>query len=278
MKKLKFYIKIHYSFLFLFVLSVVFDLFWLFILYFICLVFHEACHALVANKLGYRIGRINLLFSGALLEAESDEFSFADEIKISIAGPFFNLAFAFLLIAFWWIYPESYNYTLDVCVINLAIFAFNILPFFPLDGGRILLAFLSKKTSREHALKIVKAITIVASFLLFVLFIVSIFICPLLSIGTASVNLMMSAFASDKSAVYKRCYFSLRKMDKIKKSGLETRYIMASKNADMLTLYKLTDARHFTIFLLVDDNFDVVKRITESEISKSLSQKQEIQY
>ena len=87
---------------------------------------HEACHAIIAAKLGYKIGRINLLFSGAVLEAESDEFTFSDEIKISASGPLFNLAFAFLIVAFWWIWPESYNYTLDLCIVNFAIFVFNI--------------------------------------------------------------------------------------------------------------------------------------------------------
>ena len=270
MKKLKCYIKVHYSFLFLFALSIVFQLSWLFALYFICLILHEACHAFVAKKLGYKIGRINLLFSGAILEAESDEFSFSDEIKISLAGPLFNISLAFLIVAFWWIYPESYNYTMDLCIINFAIFAFNILPFFPLDGGRILLAFLSKKTSRSEALKIVKWITVVFSFLLFIVFIISLFICPAFAIGTASVNLMMGAFATDKSAVYKRCYFSLIKLERVKRNGLETRYLLASKNMDNFSLYKMTDARHFTIFLLVDDNFNIVRRVTESDLYNSL--------
>ena len=270
MKKIKCYFKIHYSFLILFLLSIVFDILWLFILYFFCLILHEICHAICAKKLGYKIGRINLLFSGAILEAESDEFSFSDEIKIALAGPLFNLVIAFIIIAFWWIYPESYNFTLDLCIINLAIFAFNILPFFPLDGGRVLLAFLSKKLTRKEALTIVKLVTIVFSALLFVIFIISLFICPIFTIGTASVNLMMSAFATDKSASYKRCYFSVRKMERIRKYGVETRYLMVSKDLDFFKLYKLTDARHYTIFLLVDENFNIVKKLSEVDLFKNI--------
>ena len=236
MKKHNFYIKFHYSFLLLFLLSVLFDLFWLFVIYFVCLIMHEACHAIIAAKLGYKIGRINLLFSGAVLEAESDEFTFSDEIKISASGPLFNLAFAFLIVAFWWIWPESYNYTLDLCIVNFAIFVFNILPFFPLDGGRILLAILSKKVSRAEAIKICRAITIVCSALLFVVFIISLFFCPAFSVGTASVNLMLSSFASDKSAVYKRCYFNERKLQRIKNGGLEVRNLIVSESCSMLAL------------------------------------------
>ena len=278
MKKITSYVKIHYSFFILFALSILFDLFWLFILYFLCLIFHETCHAVVAKKLGYKIGRINLLFSGAILEAESDEFTFIDEIKISLAGPLFNLILALALVAFWWIYPESYNYTLDLCIINLAIFAFNILPFFPLDGGRVLLAMLSRKITRAQALKIAKLVTIIFSFLLFVVFVISLFIYPVFSIGTASVNLMMSAFATDKSAVYKRSYFSVRKMQRIKSGGLEVRNLLVSKDCNLLSLYKMLDARHYTIFLLVDDNFNISQRLTEQDISNFLQKDNKIQY
>ena len=272
------YIKLHYSFIVLIILSIIFNLFWLFILYFLCLIAHEICHAICAKKLGYKIGRINLLFSGAILEAESDEFSFSDEIKIALAGPLFNLALSLMIVAFWWVYPESYDYTIDFCIINFAIFAFNILPFFPLDGGRILLAFLSKKITRKEALNIVKIITIVCSSFLFIVFIISLFYCPLFSIGTASVNLMMCAFASDKSASYKRCYFTIRKKQRIKKYGVETRYLMVDCDADYLKLYKMTDARHYTIFLLVDENLNVVKRVSEHEIAGNLQKMKKNQY
>lgn len=270
MKMFKSHIKLHYSFLIMLVLSLLTDLFWLFLLYFICLIFHELCHALVAKKLGYKIGCINLLFSGAVLEAEGDEFTFSDEIKIAIAGPLFNLCFAFLIIAFWWLFPESYNYTLDLCVINFVIFAFNILPFFPLDGGRILLALLCKKLSRAEGVKISKIITIVFAVMLFLIFVISLFYAPAFTFGTASVNLIMSAFAEDKSAVYKRWLTVQHKKDRIRKNGLETRFVTVGENINNFILYKMLDARHYTVFLVVNDCFETKKRITETQLLQEL--------
>ena len=85
-KKINLYFSIHYSFILLFVLSLLFNLFWVFVSYFICLVLHELVHAVVAKRLGYKIGKIKLAATGATLEAESDEFGFSEEIKIAISA------------------------------------------------------------------------------------------------------------------------------------------------------------------------------------------------
>lgn len=271
MKKRNWRIKFHYSFIIMLALSLLFDLFWLFLIYFICLFLHECCHGYIAKKLGYKIGIIKLSFSGAILEAESDEFSFSDEIKIALAGPVFNLCFAFIIISVWWIFPESYNYTLDLCIVNLVIFAFNILPFFPLDGGRILLAFLSKKLVRNEAVKISRLITVVFSIVLFFIFIVSLFYVPAFTFGTASANLIMSVFAEDKTAVYKRCFYSKRKYERVKKFGIEARFILVNEEINNFRLYNMLDARHYTIFLLVNDRMQTMRRITETQLLEELS-------
>ncbi len=273
MKKIKLnnYFSIHYSFLILLLASIIFNYAYLLILYFICLVLHELAHALVAKRLGYRIGKIKLMASGALLEAESDEFSFSDEILIAISGPLFNLFFCLVIIVFWWLVPESFNFTQDLCVINLAIFAFNVLPIFPLDGGRILLAVLSKKLERKYATKITKLIAIIISLLMFFVFVVSLFSMPNFNLAIMSVTLFSQAIAEDKQAVYRRAYFSKRKAERTKKNGVEVRLLYVNKNMPILKLYRMLDARHYTIFVLVDDNMKQTKLLKEDEVIKSLT-------
>ena len=273
MKKIKVnnYFSIHYSFLILLLASIIFNYAYLLILYFICLVLHELAHALVAKRLGYRIGKIKLMASGALLEAESDEFSFSDEILIAISGPLFNLLFCLVIVVFWWLVPESFNFTQDLCVINLAIFAFNILPIFPLDGGRILLAVLSKKLERKYATKITKLIVIIISLLMFFVFVVSLFSMPNFNLAIMSVTLFSQAIAEDKQAVYRRAYFSKRKVERTKKNGVEVRLLYVNKNMPILKLYRMLDARHYTIFVLVDDNMKQTKLLKEDEVIKSLT-------
>lgn len=260
------YFSIHYSFIILIVLSCFVNLFWLVFFYFLFLILHELVHGLVAKKLGYQIGRIKLLLTGAVLEAESDEFSFSDEIYIALSAPLFNLFVSILIFCVWWIWPEAYNYTQDILVINLAIFAFNILPIFPLDGGRVLLACLSKNLSRKSAVLITKTIAILFSFLIFVLFIISIFIAPNFSLGITAITLFIGAITEDKMAVYKKLLLSKRKTQRIKNKGIETRYIMVNENFEKSKLIKYVSARFFTIFLFVDNNFKVVKTLNENQI------------
>lgn len=258
--------SIHYSFLIFFLLSLFIGLGELVLMYFICLLIHEGMHAFVAKKRGYKIGKIKLMATGAVLEAESDEFSVRDEIIIAIAGPLINLIIAMLLIVCWWIVPETYNFTLDLCVINLVLFAFNMLPIFPLDGGRILLALLSKRLERKNALLITKAIAIIISLLLFVLFIFSLFTSINFSLGMMSVTLFISAITEDKNAVYKKVMFLTRKQERIKKSGVEQKYVYVSNNISPKKLIKLLDAKYYTVFICVDENLNKTKVITEYDL------------
>ncbi len=263
----------HFSFFVFLALSFVFDRGVLFLMYALCLILHEGAHAFVAKRRGYEIGRIKLMATGAVLQADSDEFTFSDEILIALSGPLFNLFVALVLICLWWIFPTTYNYTLDLCVINLSIFAFNMVPIFPLDGGRILLAFLSKKTERKTAVKICRAVTIILSFALFLLFVFSFFYQPNFSVGLMSVTLFLSGVSEDKMAVYRRATLLVKKKARVKKSALETRTIMIDEKVSESKMFSLLSGRYYTIFLLVDGDLNVKKRLTESELLKSIKEK-----
>ncbi len=266
MKKRKFNYIIHWSFALLLVGSFFVGLGYLVCLYFICLVLHEMCHGICAKRLGYRIGKIKLLATGAVLEAESDQFSYADEVKIALAGPLFNLAFALILVVFWWLVPETYNFTQDLFVINMAIFCFNLLPSFPLDGGRVLLAWLSQRVERKVAVRICKGITICLSLAMFMLFIFSIFTSLNLSLGLVAITLFISGVTEDKSASYKRSLMKQSKLERAKKRGVEIRYLLVSRDLDDYKLYRLLSARFYTIFVLVDQNLHPLSQLTEDEL------------
>lgn len=270
-KKLSLPISIHYSFLIMIGLSILSGQLSLILLYFCSLVLHEMVHGIVAKKRGYTLGKIRLAMGGALLEAEGDEFSYKDEIAIAIAGPLFNLFAALIIIAFWWIYPESYNYTLDLAVINLAIFAFNILPLFPLDGGRVLLGILSEKMERKRASFVCKLISIVFSIVLFLIFILSLFFTPLFPFAIASVNLLISVISENKNAVYKKALYLPRKIARLKKQGIEAKEIYVYYKTPLTKLAKMVDARHLVTFVLIDDDFKVVEKISEAKLEMLMS-------
>jgi Zn-dependent protease/CBS domain-containing protein len=112
--------------------------------FFACIVLHELGHAVVARASGIPLHGITLFLFGGVAELRGEPASARDEFWMAVAGP---LVSAFLAIAFgllsrvgieavWWeVAREVLRY---LAVINLVVLIFNLIPAFPLDGGRVL--------------------------------------------------------------------------------------------------------------------------------------------
>ena len=88
---------------------------------------------------------------GAVVSGNIEGLKFSDQIKIAFAGPFINVAISLLFIALWWIYPECYAYTDVIVGSNLSMALINLLPIYPLDGGRIVFSCLANKVGYNKA-------------------------------------------------------------------------------------------------------------------------------
>ena len=121
---------------------------------------HELGHSIVAQKKGSHIQEIVLYpFGGAAKIANIPETP-KDEILVAIAGPAVSLALAMIgfilgVIALY-AHPESEHLpiTAQLGGVNLALFLFNLLPAFPMDGGRVLRALIARKKGRLTATRI----------------------------------------------------------------------------------------------------------------------------
>ncbi|MEM6462585.1 MAG: site-2 protease family protein [Pseudomonadota bacterium] len=115
---------------------------------FASLILHELAHSLVARRFGLEVGGITLFLFGGVAELEQEPRNPVSEFWIAIAGPAMSFALAFLF----YIIAEnldsnSASRPLTVVfsylgLINLLLAAFNLVPAFPLDGGRVLRAAL----------------------------------------------------------------------------------------------------------------------------------------
>ena len=259
------YLKVHFVTLLLAGGSLAVGMFWLFFTYIASLLVHEFCHAWLAKKLGYKCGKIVLYPTGALLVGDTDEFVFADEIKIALAGPISNLILVVICVFLWWVCPVVYNYTTDFVVANLSLFLFNILPIFPLDGGRILLAFLSRKMPRKNAAAICKKVTISFSILLFAYFLISLIFAPNFSIGTASIVMFITALSEQKELAYKRLAKTDLKRRKLK-HGLPAKTLLFSEHTTLAkVLSKIDNFAYYTI-VIVDDSYKPLASLTEAQL------------
>jgi Zn-dependent protease/CBS domain-containing protein len=106
---------------------------------------HELGHSIVAVRYGIPVRRITLFIFGGVAELSDEPPRAAVEFWIAVAGPFVSLflALSFGLLAPLFTGVETVSAVLRyLAFINGALVAFNLIPGFPLDGGRIFRAFL----------------------------------------------------------------------------------------------------------------------------------------
>ena len=112
------------------------------------LLLHELGHSIVARYLGVPIKSITLFIFGGMAELGKEPSSARDEFWIALAGPVTSLALA---LGFWtiaqgtWLTSGSealFEVASYLALVNLVLALFNMLPAFPMDGGRVLRAYL----------------------------------------------------------------------------------------------------------------------------------------
>lgn len=165
-------IKVHITFLLLVLIFGKWFFFVLAVFFFVTL--HELAHSLVAKKFGITVKEITLLPIGGVASMSKMPEKPYQEFLISVAGPLSNIA---IIVIFyfpmkWFAGPEFffgafksffgnympvYNHVFIICQIywiNLVLALFNLLPAFPMDGGRILRSILAGRMGFQRATKI----------------------------------------------------------------------------------------------------------------------------
>ncbi len=117
------------------------------ILLFVSVLFHEITHSLVARYFKIKVDAITLFFFGGVAQLKEQKFTPKKEFWVALSGPMFSLSLAgvfYLLTLFSAnIYVQAiFGY---LALLNLILGLFNLVPGFPLDGGRVLRAVLWKR-------------------------------------------------------------------------------------------------------------------------------------
>ncbi|HKK45212.1 MAG TPA: site-2 protease family protein [Balneolaceae bacterium] len=137
---------------------------------FVCVVLHELGHALTAKRFNVQTQKITLLPIGGVASLEDMPEDPKQELLITLAGPAVNLLIALLLyivipfdffrgldqqqIQEFFSEISSRNFLFLLFYANLILAAFNFIPAFPMDGGRILRALLAMRMGRVQATQI----------------------------------------------------------------------------------------------------------------------------
>ena len=120
---------------------------------------HELGHSIVALKKGCRVRDILLLPIGGVAQLDALPTGPRDEFQIAVAGPAVSLL---LSVSFWFAARMAYAFNAlhpatvlsTLASINLMLVLFNLLPSFPMDGGRIFRAWITPRLGRLNATRI----------------------------------------------------------------------------------------------------------------------------
>ncbi len=126
---------------------------------------HELAHSLLAKSKGIKINSITLLIFGGISSMEEETPDPKVELPMAAIGPLTSLAVGIVCIALMYFFNEAFASNPPVAglfvfmfgylgILNVFLFGFNLLPAFPMDGGRVLRAFLARSMPLNKATRI----------------------------------------------------------------------------------------------------------------------------
>jgi len=150
------------------------------IILFVSVLIHELAHSILSIKYGVKVDQIILFIFGGISEIKEETRDFRKEFKIAVIGPLTSFGVGGIFLSFFlfinFISPEATEaqtylqvlkgVLLYGFIVNILLGVFNLLPAFPMDGGRMLRAALVRWLDYQRATKISVQVGIIISFVL----------------------------------------------------------------------------------------------------------------
>jgi stage IV sporulation protein FB len=157
------------------------------VLLFLCVLLHEFGHIFAARAFGVRTPYVTLLPIGGVAQLERIPEEPWEEFLVAVAGPAVNIVIAAVLVWVFGASPDIKSLTAiknsaagiidGLAVVNVSLVLFNMIPAFPMDGGRVLRAALAARLGYVRATEVAAAI---GQFVAFALGFIGLFGNPLL--------------------------------------------------------------------------------------------------
>lgn len=239
-----------------------------FLIYWFSILLHEYAHHLTALRFGLCMDEIRLYPFGAVLYGELHRLDCFREIIVALAGPLFNLFLSVTFTALWWLAPEIYALTDTVVTANTSLALFNLLPLYPLDGGRILLNLLTLKKNPRAAFRFLRIFSLIAALLCFgIYFLALIFGTPNYTAGTAGF-LILAGCLDGGTEIKLRKSCSVRFPEEKLRRGIEVRTIAVSAELTLFELLKLLHSDCYYRFLFLNADGKTVAELEHGELSE----------
>lgn len=263
MGNLKF--KISAGFWLFIVVAAVFRQGYLAAMYTVAVVLHETAHYIVAKKLLYRCNEIRVGIFGAVLYGEFQDVRGADRIKIALAGPLCNFAMCLLCLALWWLFPDAYYFTDAFLTSNLSMACVNLLPCYPLDGGRVLTGLLENRY-HGNALKLTSLFTYVVSLALFTVFLLSLYTGHnLFNVGLFALGIFSGVFTKSGGECYVRTTLTHNRR-RFAKKGMEKKTLVFDGDSLLRDVAKRMQGNFLYCLEVVDGDMNVTSRYNVAQL------------
>lgn len=222
---------------------------------------HECGHIFCAARLGFKCEKIKLMPYGAAAVCDLDGIRRRDEIILALAGPAVNAGICVICAGVWWFFPDTYAYTDSVMAASLVMLAVNLLPAYPLDGGRVAKCVLTCFFSQRTAYIALRIINLIAAATFFTLFFFTDFNLTCLFF---SLFLVCSAFEKPPRAV-KINFSSAEKL----KRGTEVKYVLVDETFTYKDAMRFLDDKTYLVLQLYDGG--IADEITQDELYEQLT-------
>ena len=238
---------------------------------FILVFLHELVHCLVAKSLGFKGFNIEILPVGAVLKLKDiDEASAKEDLIIALSAPLLNI---FLGVLFYFLYViYGHNVFHTFFQYNMIIGGINLIPAFPLDGGRIIRDIIRSKAVYKIANKITIYISMVIGIILMGIYLFLFFGGNNnISLGLIALFIIISALNEKKRMAYVIMSDIIKKRDKfINRGYIENSSMSVYYKKDLLSVISIIEKNKYNIFFVLDENMNIIHTLYESDILEGL--------
>ncbi len=266
-------ISLHWTFILLLLFVLLFypiNIFAIFLLLFVCVFIHETAHAYTALRNKIKVKDILLTPLGGATSLDDNNIDYKREFNVAVTGPLMSIFLGGVFGVLAAISPPgAIVFVLqEMFVLNIALGVLNILPAFPLDGGRVFRSYLQRKRNQFDATmltaklsKYVAGLTMLASvvYLYYENFSIDVKALDFIIFAFVAIILYGGAEAERQNALLRRDTAGLTIAKAITKQ-----FITVSPKTSLKALYKaVEDSGMSTVLTKVDNRFmllDIFRR------------------
>lgn len=253
-------IRLHPLFIALGLLTALFGGLPVFVICALTALMHECGHVFYAARLGFTCERISLMPYGAAAVCDTEGISRADAVKLALAGPAVNAFMLVALAGLWWFFPVTYAYTDTLFSANAAMLLINLLPAYPLDGGKVVRLLLERFMSEKRAGTVLRALSFAAAAALSAVFFLRL---KNLSLLVFALFLVCSALCKD--APVSRIPFNIKKPAR----GRHMKRVLLTRDSTYKDALRYAGGPYYTVFVLFEDG--EVEEVYEEELYQRLA-------